>query len=48
MPEGPETKNLVEWLNKDLKNKVLKSIKIHSGRYKRHSPQKILIKLSFH
>ena len=47
MPEGPETKNLVEWLNKDLKNKVLNSIKIHGGRYKRHSQPKNFNKIIF-
>lgn len=47
MPEGPETKYLVNWLNKDLKNKVLKTIKIHSGRYKRHLPPKNFNKIKF-
>lgn len=42
MPEGPEVKNLVSWLNKDLKNKELINIKILSGRYKRHGDPKNL------
>ena len=47
MPEGPEVKNLVKWLNKDLKNKKLINIKIHSGRYKKHGPPKNLNKLVY-
>ena len=37
MPEGPEVKILVTWLNNNLKNKNLNNIKILGGRYKRHS-----------
>ena len=36
MPEGPEVKKLVDWLNLKIKNKKLTSIKIISGRYKKH------------
>ncbi len=47
MPEGPETKYLVNWLNKDLKNKTLKNIIIHGGRYYRHGNPKNLDKINF-
>ena len=47
MHERPETKYLVNWLNKDLKNKILKTIKIHSGRYKRQLPPKIFNKIKW-
>ena len=45
MPEGPEVKNLVLWLNKDLKNKILNKIIIKNGRYKTHGPPKNLDKI---
>lgn len=47
MPEGPETKYLVNWLNKDLKNKKLNNIIILGGRYKRHGNPKNLDKIIF-
>ena len=47
MPEGPETRYLVNWLNKDLKNKSIKKILIHSGRYKKHEPPKNFDKIKF-
>ena len=47
MPEGPEVKYLVSWLNKDIKNKKLMDIIFHSGRYKKHGPPKNINKLSF-
>ena len=47
MPEGPETKYLVDWLNKDLKGKSIKNILIHGGRYKKHGPPKNFSKLTF-
>ena len=47
MPEGPETKYLVNWLNKDLKNKSIKNILIHGGRYKKHGPPKNFDKIKF-
>ena len=36
MPEGPEVKYLVDYLNKQLKNNKITDIIIHGGRYKRH------------
>ena len=36
MPEGPEVKIIVSWLNKNIKNKILSDIHILNGRYKRH------------
>lgn len=33
MPEGPEVKRLVLWLNKKIKNKTLKNIEILNGKY---------------
>ena len=42
MPEGPEVKNIVNELNKFLKNKNLNSILIHSGRYSKKSPDNFL------
>jgi len=36
MPEGPEVKSLVNWLNYNIKNKNLLEIKIISGRYKKN------------
>nr|QFG74558.1 MAG: formamidopyrimidine-DNA glycosylase H2TH domain [Megaviridae environmental sample] len=47
MPEGPETKYLVNWLNKDLLNKKLNNIKINGGRYKKHGPPTNFDKLIF-
>ena len=38
MPEGPEVKSLVNWLNYNIKNKNLIDISIISGRYKKHGP----------
>lgn len=38
MPEGPEVKSLVNWLNYNLKNKNLLDINILGGRYKKHGP----------
>lgn len=37
MPEGPEVKLNVLMISKIFNNKILKDIKIHSGRYKHHS-----------
>jgi len=36
MPEGPEVKNLVIWLNKNFKYKKILNIKINSGKYKKN------------
>lgn len=36
MPEGPEVKNLVNWLNKKFKNKKILNIIIQSGKYKKN------------
>ena len=47
MPEGPEVKYLVSWLNKDIKNKKLTDIIFHSGRYKKHGPPKSINKINF-
>ncbi len=47
MPEGPEVKSLVKWLNRDLKNKKLLNILINSGRYKKHGPPKNFNKINF-
>jgi formamidopyrimidine-DNA glycosylase len=33
MPEGPEVKYLVDWLNKNLKNKKINKIIVHKGKY---------------
>lgn len=38
MPEGPEVKTLVKWLNNQVKNKNLNNIKINFGRYLKHGP----------
>lgn len=37
MPEGPEVKSLVDWLNTKIKNKKLNKLIINNGRYKRQS-----------
>ena len=37
MPEGPEVKNLVKWLNKNFKYKKILNIKIKSGKYLKNS-----------
>jgi len=47
MPEGPEVKSLVKWLNRDLKNKKLLNILINGGRYKKHGPPKNFNKIKF-
>ena len=36
MPEGPEVKNLVNWLNKKFRNKKIFDINIKSGKYKKN------------
>ena len=36
MPEGPEVKNLTNWLNKNFKYKKILNIKIYSGKYKKY------------
>jgi len=40
MPEGPEVRSLVDQLNRNVKNKTLKSIEIKKGRYVKHGPPK--------
>ena len=40
MPEGPEVRYLVDKLNRNVKNRTLKSIEIRSGRYVKHGPPK--------
>lgn len=37
MPEGPEVKSLVDWLNTKLKNKKINKLIIHNGRYKKQT-----------
>lgn len=45
MPEGPEVKGKVQWLNNKIKNRNLTNIKILGGRYKRHGPPINFLKL---
>ena len=40
MPEGPEVKNVTNWLVSNYKNKMMTKIKINSGRYLRHKNAK--------
>lgn len=40
MPEGPEVKYITDYLNTNLKNKLLKKITINCGRYKKNGPPK--------
>lgn len=49
MPEGPEVKNLVKWLNKDLAGEKIKKVIVHGGRYKKqqiNNLNKIIFPLS--
>ena len=43
MPEGPEVSILVHNLNKKVKNKIIKNIKILGGRYTKKKNQQTLI-----
>ena len=45
MPEGPEVKYLTDFLNNNLKDKILNKITINGGRYKKHGPPKNFKKL---
>ena len=38
MPEGPEVRKNVDFLNAACKGKKLISLEIHSGRYVKHGP----------
>lgn len=40
MPEGPEVKYITNYLNVNLKNKILNEISINNGRYKKNGPPK--------
>ncbi len=49
MPEGPEVKILVNWLNFKISGKILNNLSIFGGRYKKHGPpigwKKLIMKL---
>ena len=46
MPEGPEVKVLVNYLNKKLKNQTLEDIEILSGKYQRATTKGAFIKIN--
>lgn len=37
MPEGPEVKSLVDWLNRKIKNKKITKLVVYNGRYKKQT-----------